>query len=152
MSALAAVLATIRPTNWDLPLFVHVLGAMVLVGAAATGVRAAFTADRAGAGDWTRRLASRAFLLAALPAFVVMRVGAEWIRSKEFGGSFTPRFVTIGYTTADGGALLLLVGIALAYFGVRRHRPGLSRAAGGVIGVALIGWIVTVWVMGAKPS
>jgi hypothetical protein len=35
------VLATIRPVGWDLPLFLHVLGAMMLVGAAATRVRAA---------------------------------------------------------------------------------------------------------------
>ena len=27
------LLATIRPTAWDLPLFLHVLGAMALVGA-----------------------------------------------------------------------------------------------------------------------
>ena len=98
-----SVFATIRPAGWDLPLFLHVLGAMLLVGAAATGVRGAFVSGPAQAAGWTRRFAYRTFLLAALPAFVLMRVGAEWMRIKEFGSGVTPHFVIIGYTAADGG-------------------------------------------------
>ncbi|MGZ4198687.1 MAG: hypothetical protein ACXVP1_00715 [Thermoleophilia bacterium] len=148
-----SVLATIRPTAWDLPLFLHVLGAMLLVGAAATGVRAAFVSEPAQAGGWTRRFAYRTFLLAALPAFVLMRVGAEWMRIKEFGSSgATPHFVIIGYTAADGGGVLLIVGIVIAWLAVRRGRPRLAQAAAVVVGVALIGWLVAVWAMGAKPS
>ncbi len=148
-----SVLATIRPVGWDLPLFVHVLGAMVLVGAAATGVRAAFVSEPAAAAGWTRRFAYRTFLLAALPAFVLMRVGAEWMRIKEFGSSgVTPHFVIIGYTAADGGGVLLVVGIILSWYALRRGRPRLARVAALVIAVALIGWLVAVWAMGAKPS
>ena len=32
-----SVIASIRPDSWNFPLFLHVLGAMVLVGAAAIG-------------------------------------------------------------------------------------------------------------------
>ena len=147
-----SVLATIRPGAWDLPLFVHVLGAMVLVGAAATGVRAAFVSGPAPATGWAARFAYRTFLLAALPAFVVMRVGAEWIRSKEFGGGVDPHFVIVGYTVGDLGGLLLVAGIVLSWFAVRRQRPRLTKVAAVVIGVALVGWLVAVWAMGAKPS
>jgi hypothetical protein len=147
-----SVLATIRPGAWDLPLFVHVLGAMVLVGAAATGVRAAFVSGPAAATGWTTRLAYRTFLLAALPAFVVMRVGAEWIRTKEFGSGVDPHFVIVGYTVADFGGVLLVAGIVLSWYALRRKRPRLTKVAAIVIGVALIGWLVAVWAMGAKPG
>jgi hypothetical protein len=134
-------------------MFLHVLGAMVLVGAAATGVRAALLPDPPRAPGWTRRLAYRTFLFAALPAFVVMRVGAEWMRIKEFGDSgIDPRWVIVGYTAADGGGVLLVVGIVLAWLAARRGRPRLAKAAALVIGIALIGWLITVWAMGAKPT
>jgi hypothetical protein len=146
-----SLLATIRPSDLDLPLFVHVLGAMVLVGAAATGVRVAFAAGAAQAAtSWTRRLAFRTLLLAALPAFVVMRFGAEWIRIREIGDADVS-WVTFGYTTADGGAVLLIAGIVLAWLAARRGRPGLAKAAAIVVGIAVIAWIVTAWVMAAKP-
>jgi len=147
----ALVVAAIRPGSWDPPLFIHVLGAMVLVGAAAAGVRAAFATDRSQAPDWLRRFGFRSLLLAALPAFVLMRIGAEWMRIKEFGSAPTPTWVTIGYTAADGGGFLLVVAIVLAWLAVRRGRPGFARAAAAIAGLALLGWIVTVWAMGAKP-
>jgi len=148
----ALVVAAIRPNSWDPPLFIHVLGAMALVGAAATGVRAAFATDRSQAPVWLRRFGFRSLLLVALPAFVVMRIGAEWMRIKEFGGAPQPTWLTIGYTTADGGGILLVVAIVLAWLAVRRGRPGYARAAALVAGLALLGWVVTVWVMGAKPA
>ena len=148
----ALVIATIRPGSWDPPLFIHVLGAMILVGAAAAGVRAAFATDRSQAPVWLRRFGFRSLLLVALPAFVLMRIGAEWMRVKEFGNVGNPSWVTFGYTTADGGGILLIVAIVLAWIAVRRGRPGYARAAALVAGLALLGWIITVWVMGAKPS
>ena len=151
-SSAASFVAAIRPGSWDPPLFIHVLGAMLLVGSAAAGVRAAFATDRSQAPVWLRRFGFRSLLLAALPAFVIMRIGAELIRIKEIGDASPPLWVTFGYTTADGGGILLLVSIALAWIAVRRGRPGYARAAALVAGLALLGWIVTVWVMGAKPA
>jgi predicted benzoate:H+ symporter BenE len=46
----------------------------------------------------------------------------------------------------------LVVGIVLAWLAARRGRPRLAKAAALVIGIALIGWLITVWAMGAKPT
>ncbi len=146
------LLATIRPTAWDLPLFLHVLGAMTLVGAAAMGVMTALVSGPPPVLGWTRRLSFRTLLLAALPAFVVMRIGAEWMRINEFGGSgVNPHWLIIGYTAADGGGTLLVVGIVVAWLASRRDSPRLAKAAALIVGLALIGWIITAWAMGAKP-
>ncbi len=60
---------------------------MVLVGAAATGSILALTAGSAADPGWLRRLAFRSFLIVAVPAYIVMRIGAEWLYEKEFGDS-----------------------------------------------------------------
>lgn len=146
------LLATIRPTAWDLPLFLHVLGAMTLVGAAAMGVMTALVSGPPPIPVWTRRLSFRTLLIAALPAFVVMRIGAEWMRINEFGSSgLNPHWLIVGYTAADGGGVLLIVGIVIAWLASRRGSPRLATAAALIVGLALVGWIITVWAMGAKP-
>lgn len=147
------LLAIIRPSAWDLPLFLHVVGAMMLVGASVAGVTIALVAGPDGALSWTRRLAFRTFLIAALPAFVLMRVGAEWMRIKEFGGAATnPPWVILGYSTADGGGILLIVGIVIAWLAARRGSPRLAKIAAVVIGIAIVGWVITAWAMAAKPG
>jgi hypothetical protein len=44
------------------------------------------------------------------------------------------------------------VRIALAWLALRRGKPRRTRAAAAVDSVALIGWLVAVRAMGAKPS
>ena len=79
---MSGVLASIRPDSWNFPLFLHVLGAMVLVGAATAAVVAQLAPSVVpGDGDRMRRFSFRTLLLAALPAYIVMRVGAEWMYS-----------------------------------------------------------------------
>lgn len=147
------LLASIRPNSFDFPLFVHVLGAMVLVG----GTVFAITAELVAAGSATperfRKIAFRTFLLVALPAYITMRAGAEWIHSKEFpSGVDDPTWVGIGFITADAGAILLLVTLVLAGVASAKGKPGLGRAAAVLAAIALAGWLVAVWAMGAKPS
>ena len=148
-----STLAAIRPDSWNLPLFLHVLGAMVLVGAAGLGSVAALGAARnPDESVFLRRLSFRSFLIVALPAYIVMRVGAEWMYSKEFGDSDAElAWIGIGYITADGGALLLLLALILSGIAVRRGSSGLTRAAGILSLIAVIAWLVAVWAMGAKP-
>jgi hypothetical protein len=147
------MLAAIRPDSWDFPLLLHVLGAMVLVGAAATGSIAALTAARASDAAAMRRLSFRAFLIVALPAYIVMRIGAEWLYSKEFGDTDDdPAWIGIGYITADAGALILLITLILAGIAVWKGKPGLTKAAGITSLIAVLGWLVAVWAMGGKPS
>jgi hypothetical protein len=148
-----SVLASIRPDSWNFPLFVHVLGAMVLVGAATVAVLAGLGSAAVPDPARLRRLAFRSLLFVTLPAYIVMRVGAEWMYSKEFEGSDDdPTWIGIGYIVADLGALLLLLSLILAGIAALRSSNTLARVAGVVIAIALVGWVVAVWAMGAKPS
>jgi hypothetical protein len=147
-----STLASIRPDSWNLPLLLHVLGAMVLVGAATVGSVSALTSASSPEGSFLRRLSFRSFLIAALPAYIVMRIGAEWLYDKEFGDAEDdPTWIGIGYITADAGALALLVTLVLSGLAVRRGSPGLARAAGIVSLVAVVAWLVAVWAMSGKP-
>jgi uncharacterized integral membrane protein len=62
------VIAVVRPNDWELPLFLHVLGAMVLVGTLVVAVAAL-------AGEWRAREARDAAALRRL-AFGTLLVGA----------------------------------------------------------------------------
>jgi len=148
-----STLAAIRPDSFDFPLLLHVFGAMVLVGAAATGSIASLSAGSAADPGWMRRLAFRSFLIVAVPAYIVMRIGAEWLYSKEFGDGVddTP-WIGIGYITADAGAIVLLITLVLSGIAVRKQKPGLTKAAGILSLIAVIAWLVAVWAMGGKPG
>jgi hypothetical protein len=151
-----SLLAAVRDSSFYFPLFLHIFGAMVLVGSVLTAVVAALGADRTGDPVRMRRLTFRTLLFVGLPSYIVMRVGAEWMYSKEFGdlpeGIDDPTWVGIGYITADLGALLFLIALVSAGVGSWKSKSWLGTAAGIVGAIALIGWIVAVWAMGAKPT
>lgn len=148
-----SVLAAIRPDSWNFPLLLHVGGAMVLVGAAALGSIASLGSLRSPEDAFLRRLAFRSFLRVALPSYIVMRIGGEWLYSKEFDDSDGDvAWIGIGYITADVGALLLVVTLFLSGFAARRGSRGLSRVAGILSLIAVLAWLVAVWAMGAKPG
>jgi hypothetical protein len=150
---MTSLLAAIRPDSWNFPLFVHVFGAMLLVGAATTAVVTSLATVGASERDRMRRFAFRSLLLVGLPAYIVMRIGAEWMYSKEFGDTDDdPAWIGIGYMTADIGALLLLIALVTAGIASWKSKSGLGKAAGVITAIALIGWIVAVWAMGAKPD
>ena len=147
------VLASIRPDSWNFPLFLHVLGAMVLVGAVTAAVVAQLAPSGAGDSATLRRFSFRVLLFVAIPAWFVTTVGSEWIHSKEFGDAREdPTWIGIGYGTLDGGGLLLLIATVCAGLASRRSTGGLAKASGIVGAIALAAWIVAVWAMGAKPS
>ena len=76
---MSSVIAAVRPDSWNFPLLVHVLGAMILVGGRLTGASALAFAR----GDARfLRLGYWALLLVALPGYIVMRIGAQWIYSE----------------------------------------------------------------------
>ena len=149
------VLATIRPDSWNFPLFLHVLGAMILVGATLTSTSLlAFARGEARflrLGYWT-------LLAVALPGYVLMRIGAQWIYSKE-GLDDAPidfTWATIGFIVADAGALLLLIALIAGGVGVRRLASGggtgLLKATMVISLVLLAAYVVAVWAMSAKPD
>ena len=147
------MLAALRPDSLNLPLFVHVLGAMILVGGLLVTTAAAFLAR----GDVrVLRIGYLTLLSVCLPGYLVMRVGAEWIYSREHLDDLPsdPAWIGIGYVTADAGALLILLALILGGFGLRRARTGstgLLRASLVISAVVLAAYVVAIWAMGAKP-
>jgi hypothetical protein len=148
-----STLAAIRPDSWDFPLLLHVLGASVLVGAVASSAVATLAADRTPSPETMRRIAFRSLWLVGVPAYVVMRIGAEWLYEKEFGDvDDDPGWIGIGYIVADLGLLVFLIALALAGFAARRRSSGLGKASGYLAVLLLVAFIVAVWAMGAKPD
>ena len=147
------MLAAIRPDGWNLPLFLHVFGAMVLVG----GLLVTSASVAVARGDARLlRIGYLTLLVVCLPGYLVMRIGAEWIYSREqLNAATDPAWVGIGYITADAGALLLLIALVLGGIGLRRQRggsgAGMLRASLVMSVVLLAAYVVTVWAMGAKP-
>ena len=148
--------ALVRPDDWNFPLLLHVAGAMLLVGALVTVAGLLLLAWR-GNSPGLSRLAFRTLLIAAIPSYVVMRVGAEWINSKE-NIPDDVGWISIGYIAADAGLLLLLISTILAGLAERRARrePGgggtLGRVATVLTLVVLAAYVVAVWAMTAKPN
>src|SRR5262249_18305763 len=115
-----------------------------------------FTATRDGSLE-SVRVGFRSLLFAALPAFVVMRAGAQWIADKEHLSDSNEAWIGIGFTISDLGALLILIATVAAGVAVRRA----GRQEGGGRGVAIAAWLVAVlivlylvalWAMATKPT
>lgn len=146
-------MAVIRPDSWALPLFLHVLGAMVLVGTLATVAVALLTSSRRGHGATLRRFAFRALLVAGLPAYIAMLASGEWITHKQrLGGENDPTWFVIGIIIGDLTGLLLALSILLAGIASWKSKPRLGRVAGALATVALLASLVAVWAMTTKPT
>ena len=115
------MLALIRPDAWNLPLFLHVLGATVLFGTVGVVAAAGFATRRTADHQLLlARVAQRTYMIGVIPAYIVMRVAAQWIDGKEFPNGNEPGWVGVGFLVSDAGVVLLIVvGILLA---VRRQR------------------------------
>jgi len=148
-------LAAIRPDDWNFPLFLHVLGAMVLVGATLTAASALAIArgntQMLRLGYWT-------LLAVGLPSYVLMWAAAHWIYSKE-GLDESPidsAWTTIGFVVAEGGAVLFVASLIVGGVGVRRLRDGrgagLLKATMVISLVLLAAYVVAVWAMAGKPD
>jgi hypothetical protein len=152
------MLAIVRPDSWNLPLFVHVAGAMALVATlivASYSLRIARTRGDQPAAQFAFRVLWRA----VLPAYIVMRVGAQWVQNKEKGLDENATWLSIGFITSDAGALLLIIGIVLTGLAARRAKAGASvagstglRVATAFTGVLIAAYVVAVWAMSTKPG
>ena len=153
--------ATIRPDEWDVPLFLHVLGALTLIGALALTMALLVPAGRDGSAA-SLRLALRSLTLAVLPAWVVLRVSAEWIADKEGWNDVDdpPDWIGIGHIAGDAGLLLIVVSGLLGWFALRRARNNGDgdrpvtgvRVAAVLIGLLLVLNLVALWAMTTKPG
>ena len=153
------VVAVDRPGSYEFPLFLHVAGAMAMVGAIAAVVWMLFKAWRRDDGGLTRT-AFRTLLYAVIPAFIVMRVGAQWIYDKEPVSDLKkdPSWIGIGFGSSDFMGLFLIIATVLAGLGARRLRrdpaasPTLARVATFFTLLPLIAFLVTIWAMTTKPT
>ena len=159
-----STLAAIRADSVNLPLFVHVFGAMLLTGTLFTVVVSTVMSRRGGADAFgLQRLGMKTVVIALFPAYLLMRVGAQWTESEEN----LPKEVEdstwlgIGYIAADLGALLVIVTIVLSVIGLRRMRAAEGTAAGGqgqaraisiICIILLVAYVVAIWAMSTKPD
>jgi uncharacterized membrane protein len=142
-----SVLAAIRPDDWNLALFVHILGAMVLVGSLVLVATALAARDL--------RLGFRSLLIGVLPGWIVMRGAAEWIAEKEKVNDVdpTPEWVDIGYSVADPMLLFIIIATVCAGLAARRQSTGgLRTAALVLVGLMLVASVVAIWAMTTKPT
>ena len=118
------MLAALRPDSFDLPLFLHVLGATLLFGSTATVAIAGYASRRSPDNSaLLARVVAGTWVLLILPSFVLMRVGAALILNKEFPGNASqPGWVGVGFIVSEPGALLLIVVGILAWISVRKKR------------------------------
>jgi hypothetical protein len=153
-----SVFAAVRPDSQVVPLLLHVAGAAILVGGLLSGASVlAFARGDARflrLGYWT-------LLAVSLPGWVLMRIGAQWIYSKQGWddipeGVDEPGWLGIGYIVADAGGLVLLVSLIVGGVGVRRLRDG--KGSGLLKGtlvlslVLLAAYVVAAWAMAGKPD
>ena len=159
-------LAVIRPDEQNLALFVHVLGALALVGATVYATTSLAAAWRGGSLTATRA-GYRALLVGVIPAWFVMRIGAQWIADKEGFVDLDdpPAWIDIGFITAEPFLLLVIIATVLAGLAVRRagrdgrtdHAGGDApsvgvRVAAGLTGFTLLAYLVALWAMTTKPE
>lgn len=148
--------AIVRPDDWNLPLFLHVLGAFTLVGSLFVAALFLFT----GRGTLvSARAGYKTLLYAALPTYIVMRVAAQWIASKEGLADSDAAWIGIGYMTSEGGLLLMIGATVAAGLAVRRARTTASESVTGrgvsvasyIVGFLVVLYLVVIVVMATKP-
>jgi hypothetical protein len=156
------VLADIRPADWELPLFLHVLGAMALVGSLVLAATFLVPAWRGGSAD-SLRLGFRTLLYAALPSFLVMRLSAEWVADKEgwtdLPDEAIPDWIDIGFIVSDAGALLLIIALIVSGVAMRRTRTAGTEGGGTslrvttvLVWILLVAYLVAIWAMTTEPG
>jgi hypothetical protein len=143
------MLAILRPDSWNFPLFLHVLGAMVVTGATAAAFIGAVSSRR---WPWLRLVVARTLFLATFPAWLLMRLAGQWIDSKEnIPGN--PGWLGVGFLVGDAGFVLLIVAMILGAVSVRRPQRSWPIGAVAVItGVYFVALVVAMVAMTGKPG
>jgi NADH:ubiquinone oxidoreductase subunit 6 (subunit J) len=140
---------TPRPDSWSLPLFLHVFGAIVLVGAIAS---AALATQVSGRMATLRGLPFRVLVAAAIPAWLLMRFAGQWIDSKEDVRG-DPTWLDVGSSVGDLGVVVLVVATATAWWSAKRPERTWPRRTVAVLSlVYLAALAVAWWAMTTKPG
>jgi formate hydrogenlyase subunit 3/multisubunit Na+/H+ antiporter MnhD subunit len=143
------MLALVRPDSWNFPLFLHVLGAVILVGSIAA---TALAAGRSHESPLLRRVAFWTLASVVLPAWALMRFAGQWIDSKEdLAGD--PAWLGIGFMVGDIGLVVLLVTAIVGWWSTRRlDRRWPARTVTVLASLYLAALLVAMWAMSAKPD
>ena len=150
-----SILAAFRPDSWNFPLLVHIVGVVLFVGGVVT---AAALLGYARGDTRLLRLGYWTLLALALPGYIVLRIGGEWMNSKD--NDLTPV-----WTSPPGSNRLhrrrprRTAPARLAHH--RRHRRVPAARRQGLrllkttlaLSVVLIAaGLVAVWAMAGKPN
>jgi NADH:ubiquinone oxidoreductase subunit 6 (subunit J) len=143
------MLALVRPDSWNFPLFLHVLGAIVLVGAVAATVATSASSQQ---WPWLRPIVFWTVLTTVIPAWLLMRLAGQWTDSREPIGDGSG-WLNVGYIVGDAGLVLLLLTAVVSWIGKRRperHWPGETVAV--IATIYLAGLLVAMFAMSGKPG
>ena len=157
-------LATIRPDDWNLALFLHVLGAMVVVGAwswrSSTSPPPGAARRRSRCGPASAPCSTPGSpptsSCAAAPSGSTRRRASTTLPTD-------PAWIGIGYITADAGLLLLLVATITTGIASRRANAAEAtteaaprttgvRVSATLCALLLVGYVIAIWAMTAKPA
>lgn len=137
------MIAAIRPTGWDFPLFLHVLGAMTLFGAVLTALVLAYAG---------RSRESFIALLVALPAWVAALAGGAWIESKEHLSNASFAWLNIGHGVLEPGVIVLLAALGVCFWWKRKGTARLGQITAGLCSIYLLLLAVAWLAMSGKWS
>jgi hypothetical protein len=143
------MVALVRPDSWNLPLFLHVLGAAVLVGAVAA---TAIAAGKSGGSLVLRRVALGTIVALVIPAWILMRIAGEWMNSREdIPGD--PGWLGTGYIVGDAGVIVLLLSVVFGWLSVRKPDRGWpARTVTALAVLYLAALLVAMFAMSGKPG
>jgi hypothetical protein len=120
------VIAFSRPF---LPLFLHVLGAMLLFGSVLTATITSWSGWRRPDVAVLRHATFWALVAVAIPAWLLTRIFAQVMLSKEDDVYDDPTWVGIGFIATEPGLLILLAAIGCAFWWRRSSKPRAGRIA-----------------------
>lgn len=150
----------IASRDWEFPLFLHVLGAMLLVGLLLGVAFALVFAWRPTAGREHVALTRFAFwtlLAGVIPSFLLMRISAQWVESEApFDENAT--WIDVGYIVSEPiGVPAMVLSTVFAGVAMRRmERDGstsvLARIAAVLTLIFIAALLVAIWAMTTKPD
>lgn len=144
------MVALVAPT---FRVFLHVFGAIALAGGVGAVVVLAVAArSRKEQAPLLSRLAFKTLVFVVLPAFVVMRVGAQLVVNQEYPKT-TPGWVSVGFVVTEPGLILLIAMGVVAFLSARRGGTGrLATALAVLAPIYLAALAIAWWAMTTRPG
>jgi hypothetical protein len=146
--------------DWELSLFVHVLGAMLLVGLLLAVLFALIASLRPSEGGTQLALTRFSFwtlVVGVVPSWLLMLVGAFWVE-EEAPFDEDDAWIGIGHIVAEPVGLLgMLLAILFSGLALRRLRSdgsssGFVRTATVFTAILVVAYLVAIWAMTTKPT